>query len=188
MFKADMLPYGQAPGVQAHPYYNSYMEYNSKPWTYFNSDHLGNKASTSYSNITGEFPIDSAYRYAAGFEESDRYLALFSNKSIDFMSRMITLGLTGVHPEGKNIIVPHETIRSVADSVYQATGQPADVMQKMIVSYIIDDIKTEYQNTAKNYSYSAWVQKYDQSTGLRQFDDIKLNNKSKTSGYFQLRY
>jgi hypothetical protein len=61
-------------------------------------------------------------------------------------------------------------------------------MQKMVISYIVDYIRTEFNNTMKNYSYSAWVQKYDQETGLKQFDDIKLNNKSKTSGYFQMRY
>lgn len=184
-----MLPYGQAAGVQAHPYYNEYTEYNSKPWTYFNNDHLGNNYSSMTAKTTaGEFPIDSNYRYAAGYETSERFDALFNKSSLMFMSRMITQGLAGVHPEGKNIIVPESTILSVCDSVYSNTGQPADVMQKMVISYIVDYIRTEFNNTMKNYSYSAWVQKYDQETGLKQFDDIKLNNKSKTSGYFQMRY
>ena len=103
------------------------------------------------------------------------------------MSKMITSLLKGVHPEGKNIIVPTETIQSVADSVFQNTGQSAQVMQEMVINYIVESIKTEYANEQKNNAYSPWVQRYDQETGLKQFSDVKLNNKMR-SAYMQWRY
>jgi hypothetical protein len=176
----------QPSGIQSHPYFFTYTDYQ-KPWTYFNQQHLGNNESTSTQNYAGEFPLNSNYRYAAGYLPGDRYMSLFNDSSIKFMSNMITHGLSGVHPEGKNIIVPASTIQSVADSVYQSTGQSAQVMQEMVISYIVDFIKTEYENTKKNYSFSPWIQKYDQETGLKQFSDVKLNNKMR-SAYMQFRY
>lgn len=173
-------------GIQSHPYYNSFTDFQ-KTYTYFNDQHLGNNVSTSTANYSGEFPINSNYRYAGGYMPSDRYLTFFSDRSVAFMSQMITKGLQGVHPEGKNIIVPEATIKSVADSVYQNTGQSAQVMQEMVIAYIVDYIRTEYINTEKNNSYSPWVQKYDQATGLKQFSDVKLNNKG-CSPYMQMRY
>ena len=172
--------------LQSHPYYKTYTDFQ-KQYTYFNTQHLGNNDSTSSKNISGEFPINSSYRYAAGYMPNDNFLSFYSDANIAYMGKLITLGLKGVHPEQKNIIVPPETIRSVADSVYESTGQSAEVMQHMVVNYIIDSIKTEYYNTLKNFSYSPWIQKYDQETGLKQFDDIKLNNKMRNA-YMQWRY
>ena len=176
----------QQPGIQSHPYYLSYTDFQ-QPYTYFNNQNLGNNPSTSTQNYSGEFPVSSNYRYAAGYLPGDRFMSLFNDRSIKFMGQMITKGLAGVHPEGKNILVPESTIQSVADSVYQNTGQSAQVMQEMVISYIVDSIKTEYENTQRNYSYNPWVQKYDQETGLKQFSDVKLNNKMR-SAYMQFRY
>ena len=174
-------------GVKAHPYYDVYSDFNNKPYTYWTPQNNANNDSTSYTHMSGEFPINTNYRYAAGFNVNQRFLAFNSDASIKYMSAIITKMLKGIHPEGKNIIVPEATIRSVADSVYQNTGQSAEVMQQMVISYIVDWIKTEYENTEKNNSYSAWVQKYDQSTGLQQFNNVKLNKKMR-SPYMQWRY
>ena len=103
------------------------------------------------------------------------------------MSKMITHFLRGVHPEGKNIIVPESTIKSVGDSVFQNTFQSAQVMQEMIINFIVESIKAEYETVHKNNQLSAWVQKYDQETGLKQFNGVKLNNKMR-SAYMQWRY
>ena len=169
-----------------HPYFYSYMDFNADKYTEFTPQHNGNNASTHYSNYAGEFPLNGLTRYA-GYVPNDRYLSLFSDHSIKFMSRMITHLLKGVHPEGKNIIVPDATIQSVADSVFQNTGQSVDVMQKMIINYIVQDFKTEYETIKKNNKLSIWVQKYDRSTGMKQFGDVKLNQKSRNA-YFQMRY
>ena len=103
------------------------------------------------------------------------------------MSAMITHYLKGVHPEGKNITVPEATIKSVADSVFQSTHASVQVMQEMVVNYIVQYIKDEYETTNKNNQLSIWVTKYDQETGLKQFNDVKLNAKGRPS-YFQWRY
>ena len=172
--------------MESHPYFQTYTDYQ-KEFTYFNTQHLGNNVSTKASITSGEFPLNSGYRYACGFMPSETYLSFFSKENIKYMSRLITEGLAGLHPENKNIIVPDDTIRSVADSVNDATSESAQVMQQMTVNYIIDNIKTEYANTAKNNAYTPWVQRYDQETGLKQFNDIKLNNKMR-SAYMQWRY
>ena len=172
--------------MESHSYFQTYTDFQ-REFTYFNTQHLGNNVSTKADITSGLFPINSSYRYAGGFMPTDNYLSFFSSENIKYMSKLITEGLAGLHPENKNIIVPEETIRSVADSVNESTGESAQVKQQMTVNYIIDSIKTEYNNTAKNFAYSPWVQRYDQETGLKQFNDIKLNNKMR-SAYMQWRY
>ena len=174
-------------GVQAHPYYATYIDAQQPYDGFFTTQHLAQNPTTSTSNYAGEFPISSNYRYAGGYMPGDRFMSFFSDRSIRFMSEVITKNLAGVHPENKNIIVPDATIKSVADSVYQNTFQSAQVMQEMVINYIVDSIKTEYANEQRNNSYDPWVQRYDQSTGLKQFGDVKLNNKSR-SAYMQWRY
>jgi hypothetical protein len=55
------------------------------------------------------------------------------------------------------------------------------------VSLIVRAIKDEYETIAKNNSYSIWVTKYDTESGLKQFDDVKLNNKQR-SHYSYVKY
>ena len=98
------------------------------------------------------------------------------------MSKQITKGLAGVHPEGKNIIVPNDTIKSFADSVFLNTTQSVDVMQQMIINYIITTIKSEYEVIENNNKLDIWVTKYDLNSGMQKFNDIKLNNKQRKYG------
>ncbi len=172
--------------ILTHPYYLTYSDFQ-KPYNYWTPQNNGNNDSTSFTNMKGEFPFNSNYRYAIGYNVNDRYITLFNINSIKFMSQAISQLLHGVHPEGKNIVVPDSTIKSVADSVYQNTWQDVNVMQQMIISIIVDDIKTDYANTTKNNNLSIWVTKYDQDSGLSQFNDVKLNNKMR-SPYLQFRY
>jgi hypothetical protein len=181
------LPLQLQQDLQTHPYYYTYTDFQKPYDGFFTTQHLGNNVSTDASNYAGEFPISSNYRYAGGYMPGDRFMSYNSAQSVAFISKMITRGLHGVHPEGKNIIVPEATIRSVMDSIFQNTGQSAEVMQQMVINYIVDAIKTEYETEKRNNSYSAWVQKYDQETGMKQFSDVKLNNKMR-SPYMQFRY
>jgi hypothetical protein len=171
----------------SHPFLITYTDFQKPFDGFFSTQHNGNNPSTSTDNYKGEAPINGQYRYVVGYQGNDRYITFFNVNSINFMSKMITALLKGVHPQGKNIIVPNETIESVADSVFQNTGQSAQVMQEMVINYIVESIKTEYANEQKNNAYSPWVQRYDQETGLKQFSDVKLNNKMR-SAYMQWRY
>lgn len=174
-------------GLNSHPYFATYRDYQ-KSYSIWNPQYNGNNDSNQAPDyIKGEFPYNHKLRYSVAFDAGQRYISLFHKESIAFMSKMITKLLAGVHPEGKNIIVPNETILSVADSVYQATGQSADIMQQMVINYIVDAVRTEMQTIEKNNKYSIWIQKYDEATGLKQFSDVKTNEKSR-SPYFQMRY
>ena len=173
--------------ASTHPYYKVYTDFQ-KPYNYWSPGHVANSTTTNYQQTSGEYPINNNLRYAAGwYTNADRYNSFFSKQSIAYISQTITQFLNGVHPEGKNIIVPEATILSVADSVYQYTGQPADVMQRMVIQYIVDTIKTEYVTINKNNDLNIWVTRYDQSSGLKQFNDVKLNKKG-LGAYFQMRY
>jgi hypothetical protein len=70
------------------------------------------------------------------------------------MGSVITNMLKGVHPEGKNIIMPDDTIRSVCDSIFENSPAHADVMSKMVINYIVDFVKTDYETTTKNNNLS----------------------------------
>ena len=146
-----------------------------------------NNETTNYSDsYNGVYPVNGQFRYY-GFVGADRYSSLFSDKSIKFMSQMITNGLKGSNPNGKPTVVPDATIRSVADSVFQTSFADAGEMQKMVVSYIINSIKTEADTIAKNNDLSIWVSKYDTDTGMKRISDIKLNKKQR-SHYMAWRY
>ena len=188
-----MQPTSPPSGVAQHPYFQSYTQFQ-QPYDYFsqlNSAQLGNN--TMYNNSTtqvtseGTALVNDKYRYAAGYAAGDRYNTFFSPQSIKFMSYMISQKLAGVHPEGKNIIIPDATILSVADSVWQSTPKDAQTLQQMTIQFIVDYVKTEYDTITRNNQYSIWVQKYDVSTGMKQFPDAKLNRKQR-SAYFQMRY
>lgn len=167
--------------METHPYYkvwkNLTTEYNPFEGAKYN---INNETTTS-DVYKGLHSINDNYRYFA-WSSGDRYNALMSNQSVQFMSKLITNGLKGVHPEGKNIIVPEDTIRSVADSIYETSVQSADVMQKMVINYIIGTIKNEYQTIENNNKLHIWVTKYDVESGLQQFNGIKLNNKQRHWG------
>jgi hypothetical protein len=185
----SQLPAQVIGGVESHPDFFTFTDFQ-QPYSLMapaSQSHYGNNVSTSASNYAGEFPLNSNNRYAGGFLPRERYLSLFADKSLRFMSQQITRLLAGVHPQNKNIVVPDSTIYSVADSVYQNTGQSTEVMQQMVINYIVDSIKTEYENTAKNNALTIWVTKYDQETGMKQFNDVKLNNKMRRS-YMQWKY
>ncbi len=167
--------------METHPYYkvwkNLTTEYNPFEGAKYN---INNETTTS-DVYKGLHSINNNYRYFA-WSSGDRYDTLMSNQSVQFMSKLITNGLKGVHPEGKNIIVPDDTIRSVADSIYETSVQSADVMQKMVINYIIGTIKNEYQTIENNNKLDIWVTKYDVESGLQQFNGIKLNNKQRHWG------
>jgi hypothetical protein len=145
-----------------------------------------NNATTNADNYQGQYPYNPNYRYY-GYQGDDRYNSLFNDHSLKFMQDMISNALQGVHPQGKRIVVPIDTIRSVADSVFQTGFANADQMQKMVISFIVNSIAQEYETITKNNSLSAWVQLYDTSTGMKKMDGIKLNNKQRAY-YNVMRY
>jgi hypothetical protein len=167
--------------METHPYYKFWKNYNKDYNIFEVADETMNSETTSSQTYNQLHSINDKYRYSV-WNSGDRYNTLMSDKSVQFMSKAITDFLKGVHPEGKNITVPNDTIRSVADSIYETSVQSADVMQKMVINYIVNWIKNEYETISKNNKLDIWVTKYDIDSGLQQFNGIKLNNKQRNWG------
>jgi hypothetical protein len=187
---------------QAHPYY--YQTVADRPMGEFGSSsdwysfkngrgaltpsnyNMNNISTNAPEILRGEYPQNANFRYY-GYAGRDRYTQLMCNESIKWMQGMVTKFLAGINPDGKKIIVSEEQIRSTADSVFQTSFANAEQMQKMTVSLIVRAIKDEYETLAKNSKLSIWVTKYDTESGLKQFDDVKLNNKQR-SHYSYVKY
>jgi hypothetical protein len=127
--------------------------------------------------------INYNYRYLF-FRSQDTYNYFMSQASMRLMSTEITRKLTGVHPEGKNIVVPDEMIRSVADSMYENNRMDIKALQEMTINYIVNTIRTEYDVINNNNKLSIWVTKYDIDSGLQRTNGIKLNRKQRNSYYY----
>ena len=144
-----------------------------------------NSESTDASKIYGGLGnLNGRYRYVVGYNgaiNGQRYPSLMSQPSVNYMSVEITKKLVGVHPEGKNIIMPDETIRSVAESMFEANYMPVDVLQEMTVNFIANSVRSEFQTIQKNNELSVWITNYDVGSGMKKFSDIKLNKKSRTN-------
>jgi len=163
--------------VKYHPFYGTYTEYQ-KNYNVFQQDPYNPaNASTSSTYLKDLGNVQNNYRYAAGWTAGEPYYTLMSDQSLAFMSKMITGYLQGVHPEGKNIIVPESTIRSVADAIYSNGASNTQTEQQMVIRLIVDKIREEFDQIETNNTLSAWVQNYDGTNGLKQFNNIKLNNK-----------
>lgn len=119
---------------------------------------------------------------------NDIYYTFFSKSNISYISKSITEKLNGVHPEGKNIIVPDKTIISVMDSIYYSTFRDIEKMKMMTISYIVDYIETEYETEKKNKQLSIWVTNYTNDSGLNRVPKIKLREKRPTPFLFNMNY
>lgn len=119
------------------------------------------------------------YRYQIYASETQKQRLLFSPWSIKLMQNQITFFLKDVHPEKLNIVVPEDTIVKVADSFYENTVAHLEVLQAMIVKFIVNAITEEYETINQNNKLSIWVTKYDVETGMQKFNSVKLNNKKR---------
>jgi len=116
------------------------------------------------------------------------YFSLFTKTTIDYISDQITQRLDGVHPLGKNIIVPNKTIISVLDSHYTNYKRDTDALIMMTISYLVEYIKSEYQIEEQNKSLNIWITNFPESSGMRQHPEIKLRNKRPTPFQFHFTY
>jgi hypothetical protein len=126
------------------------------------------------------------YRYPAFTAAQDPdYTTLYNKGSVAWMSAQITLRLKGVHPQGKDIVVPDSSILSVADSFYRGTQLTVEMLQEMVILHIVGLITNDYQLLKQNDALSAWVQLYSMDTGLKQISDVEshVNQKGSTQFY-----
>jgi hypothetical protein len=143
-----------------------------------------NSASTSSTNILSDTKdINNKYRYAL-YTPGQRYNELLTNESIKLMSNEITRQLKDVHPDKKNIIVPDSTIYSISDSMFQNNPVDTYVLRRMIVSHIVNSVKNEFEQISNNNKLDIWVTRYDINSGLKRTNNIKLNQKQRSSYSF----
>ncbi len=148
-------------------YFNEYVESNI-PYNF--PDYTSESRQAKNFLQLGEI---NNYRYHK-YEGRDRYNSIFSKQTVEHISREITKRLKGVHPQNKNIIVPNDTILSVIDSVHMKTSNASlDVMIEMVINYVVNQIKIEYETTEKNNKLSVWVSNYTLDTGMQLFSDVK---------------
>lgn len=119
---------------------------------------------------------------------SDVYYSFFGKANIRHISFQVTSRLTGVHPEGKNIIVPDEKIISVMDSIYKNTYRDVDKMTMMTIAYIVDYIKSEYEIEKQNNNLNIWVINHPPEYGMQRTSKIKLREKKIPSLLFNMNY
>lgn len=119
---------------------------------------------------------------------SDVYYSFFGKSNVNYISLEITRRLSGVHPEGKNIVVPLDKIVSVMDSFYTSTYRDVDKMTMMTISYIVDYIKSEYEIERQNNNLSIWVINHPPEYGMQRTPKIKLREKRVPPMIFNMNY
>jgi len=159
-------------------YFNEYVDGNI-PYKFQN---YTSQSTNSKLYFGGLGDINNNYRFSAGFNGRKRYDDIYSKETVSKISMEITKRLKGVHPEGKNIIIPVDTISSVIDAIYNKSPHVEfDVMVEMVINYAVNQVKTEYATIQQNNNLSIWVTNYDITSGLQRFSAPKLNNKTRLS-------
>ena len=119
---------------------------------------------------------------------TDVFYVFFSRNNIDYISFEITKRLEGVHPDGKHIIVSEDNIISVMDSIYNNTFRDVDKMTMMVISFIVDTIRDEYEIERQNNDLNIWVTNFRPEYGLQQTSKIKLREKRPAPMIFNMNY
>lgn len=123
---------------------------------------------------------------------SDIYDEKFFNmKVVKHISKECTRLLTGLYPDHKSVEVSVKNILSVMDSVYQQRPHvDINEMIKMVISFIVQHIKIEFETIENNNKLNIDVWLLDGSYGIVGHPEIKLNNKQhrRTYGDFDVRY
>lgn len=109
-------------------------------------------------NCSNNENIYSFYNPAYEWNCDKKYSSLISDKNINMVSNKITELLQGIHPEGKKIVVPHDTIKHVISSKFKLF-QSFDIskINEETISYIVGYVSSEFQSIKNNQNYSAWT-------------------------------
>jgi hypothetical protein len=151
-------------------------------------------------------------RYS-GYNSSDNYdftKQLFSQRTIDVISRQITLLTQGLHPSGRPIKVTDDKIAAVLNNVYHgyrpSTGNIASryiipqggnstggMFQEMIdqtIEIIYSFLCNEYQIVENNTKLTAWTAVLGEFNehGLRAHGPLKMRERRIQPMQFNMRY
>lgn len=141
----------------------------------------------------------------------------FSETTVCNISKRITEHLNGVDEQGRNIIVPNDTIKNVMSSIYQnyvpqvgdiftrlnipngvyvggSTHQTArndyDYMIHQVISLIVTDVKNNIEVDRQNKKLTIWTTVLGESNahGLRSHAPIKIRERKIPSMLFNMNY
>jgi len=123
---------------------------------------------------------------------SDIYDSKFFNiEVVGHIQKQCAKLLDGLYPDKQRVMVSVENILSVMDSVYQQRPHvEITELIKMVISFIVQHIKIEYETIENNNKLNIDVLLYDGSYGIISKSPIKLNEKKFRRSYanFSIRY
>jgi hypothetical protein len=123
-------------------------------------------------------------------EDSNAMTSYFSQQNIDLISKKLTELLDGVDPQGRRMIIPDTTIRSVMSAIYAGRpGNPRD-MTDMVMNTIVQQIKDETEIIQQNNKLSQWVVQYNGDYGIKSYPEQKrqIRRRRPTPFIFGMRY
>jgi hypothetical protein len=113
----------------------------------------------------------------------------YTTENIRYISNKVTELLRGVHPDKKNIIVSDKQILSVMQSIFENNPRVSNLVKlNMVIAYIANYIKNEYEVIEQNDDLNIEVIKYTGEYGIRKVSSIKLNHKRPTPFIFNMNY
>lgn len=181
----SILPYERTPDESSGPMNADNME----TWKMLTTRYVPNALESSTDNAKLEIDTNHVspwLRYTAftPLQDAD-YTTLFGKESVKWMSAQITLRLKGVHPEGKEIIVPDSSILSVADSFYRGTQLSIEMLREMIILHIVSQVTNDFQQLQQNDALSAWQTLYSMDTSLQRHSSTEswIRQKRRTHFY-----
>ena len=180
----SILPYERTPDESSGPMNADNMETWKMLTTRYVPNELESSTDSAYLEIDTN-RVSPWMRYTAftAMQDPD-YTTLFNQESVKWMSAQITLRLKGVHPKGKEIVVPDSSILSVADSFYRGTQLTVEMLQEMVILHIVSQVSNDFQQLQQNDALSAWQMLYSMDTGLKQISDVESHIRQKRRTHF----
>ncbi len=115
----------------------------------------------------------------------DKFL---TKSNVSHISKMITLKLKGVHPKGKDIVVPDDSILSEMTNISIYYYYDISQLNQMVINTIVNKIRDQFETDQQNDKLNIWVTQYTEDTGLKRYPEIKLNMKHPTRMIFNMNY
>ena len=161
--------------------------------------------------MNGSYTNAEQYTRNVGFTtDNETFSDLFSDKTVNWISREVTRLLEGVGTDGRSIIVPNDTITGVLNDVYISYRpqvgdiysrynikqfEPRDDANHMItrtIEIIVDQVSSEFEMAEHNKTLSIWdsvlLGNGISRKGLRQYAPIKVRDKRPTPMLFNFSF
>lgn len=169
-----------------------------------NTEIYASPTSIYYSN-----PNNSSFLRNVGYAEYNDYAKrLFSDETINIISKKVTELTKGVHPSGRPIVVPNDKIAYVIDTIYQdyrpptqdiygrynipltESGSYYNSIVNQTIELITSDIRNTIETDIKNSKLSVWTTILGDfnAEGLRAYPPIKTRERKWQSAFFFENY